>query len=111
KQQYQASNKIPVLIAADSILQITLRNSSDLKKEASIKVWPSISNGSVFIQLNAADELKEIYLYSSDGKLEKILKIDSSTNYLQVVLPSSSGVYFLNIRTRKMSLVKKVYRE
>lgn len=111
KQLYQASTKIPVLIAADSILQISLRNSTDLKNEASIKVWPSISNGSVFVQLNAADELKEIYVYSSNGKLEKIMNIDTPTKYLQIVLPSSSGVYFLNIRTRKMSLVKKVYRE
>ncbi len=111
KQEYQASNKMPVLIAADSILQISLRNSTDLKKEASLKVWPSISSGSVFVQLNAADELKEIYVYSSEGKLEKIMNIATATKYLQVDLPSYSGVYFINIRTRKMNVVKKVYRE
>ncbi len=110
RTQFNGADQTPVLLASDSLGNIAV---STPQKEitASIQVWPTLSNGKVYIKTTADNSIQKIEIFGTNGQHYFTKKMDAPLNYYAAELPEYSGTYLIRIKTDKQELVKKIYRE
>jgi hypothetical protein len=106
KVMFDAADKSPVLIAEVTAEDLfTSPVSASNPSAANIRVLPTLTNdGRVRIQVGSSDAVKKVQVWSVQGQL-----VWEGTG-TEVQLPSSPGVYFVSVKTRRGSLVQRVVR-
>jgi len=108
---FNNADQTPLLIASDSLLNIDLVTNDISLKQNNIEVYPTIStDGKVFIRTRNLN-IRQIDIYSSDGKKVNELRFSENTSDCSVSLPSQQTVYLMKILTDKKTFYRKVIRQ
>ncbi|MCE3278339.1 MAG: hypothetical protein K0S44_530 [Bacteroidetes bacterium] len=111
KAMYQGADQRPFLMVSDSIVNIGLTTGISEKLKGEIMVWPTVSvDGKVNIEAQYGDLIREVDVYTTDGKNPIHIINTSYRTQLTLELPPASGVYYLRIRTGYKTYFKKVVR-
>lgn len=109
---YNNEDKTPLLVSSDSILNITLgANHKPIIKD-DLVVYPSVtSDGKIIISSLSGYSIREIEVYSEDGKKAAFIKPSGHSRNFALRLPETAGVYYLRISTSSSkNYFKKVLR-
>jgi hypothetical protein len=109
---YQSADQRPFLMVADSLTNVGLTTGiNDNSLTNNIHVWPSISyDGKVNVSVDFGDLIREIDVYTADGKHPVHITNLTYQSELSFHLPSASGVYYIKIRTGRKTYFKKVVK-
>jgi hypothetical protein len=111
KAMYQNADQRPFLMVSDSIVNVGLTTGINERPKDEIMVWPTVSmDGKVNLEAQYGDLIREIDVYTTDGKNPIHISNTSYRTQLTLELPSPSGVYYLRIRTGYKTYFKKVVR-
>lgn len=105
---YNASDKAPVLVAADSILNVNVVTGTENLEPTDFVVYPNpTNNGVVNISGQNLSKINRINVYSVDGKL-----VNTYNNYplAGIELPANKGVYHIQINGEFGSKLIKAIR-
>lgn len=106
RAMYQNADKTPFLMQQDSLLNIQLITGV-AENENTFSVFPSVTgDGRIFI--SAETEIKNISVYNAEGKL--VFAENTGKNNTHIVLPKTSGIYFIEVQTAKKTIHRKVLR-
>jgi Zn-finger protein len=106
------ADKLPVCIGGDSLGNIVLgKNPSYLNKQTQLIIWPTLTNGTVFIKSVKASSIKNIEVYTADGRNVWIAKNEIENNFISIEIPAIPGIYFIRIQTENQFFLEKVYRQ
>ncbi|HEX8515645.1 MAG TPA: T9SS type A sorting domain-containing protein [Bacteroidia bacterium] len=109
---YQTADQRPFLMVADSLTNVGLITNVNVgPANSELKVWPTITmDGKVNISIDNSDLIREIDVYSADGKHPLHIANNLYQPELSINLPDARGVYYLKIRTGKKTYYKKVVK-
>lgn len=110
KVMFNKCDQKPVLIAADSIISIALHAGKKKKQELDLQVWPSFSNGNVFVRCGGNVQIEAYSIYSLAGALMQREILSQPESILNLQLPDQSGVYLIGIQLKGRVIYRKVYR-
>ena len=109
KAMYNAANKAPSLVGCDSVTNITVNIKSYYKNNFVISPDPT-SDGNISIYVPKNFALKNVSVYTSTGQL--VQKIENNLmSPIQLTLPDTRGIYYVEIFDGKQVLYEKVIRE
>ncbi len=110
RNMYNASDRSPFLVGADSIINIALGTQIPDYDDL-IKVGPTPTlDGIVNVYLPEASDLVKINLYEANGRFVQLWqKKDLQTQY-QLELPNTKGTYILDIVYKGKHFVRKLIR-
>jgi len=113
RNMFNAADKTPVIANADSLLNLQLITftGKQLNKIDDVKVFPSItSDGKINISAYGNLDIKQVDLYTSNGKLvlSKTTSPGSKTENMQ--LPDAAGVYLIRVKSNKDDIYRKVIK-
>lgn len=107
---YQGADQRPFLMVSDSITNVGITAGINELPEGNINVWPTISmDGKVNVSAEY-DLIKEVDVYTADGKHPVHIANTGYQSELNFYLPQTSGVYYLKIRTGHKTYYKKVVK-
>jgi hypothetical protein len=108
---YQSADQRPFLMVSDSLTNVGLTTGINDHYLNTITVWPTITmDGKISITAEPGDLIKEVDVYSADGKHPVHVANLMYQSELSITLPQVSGVYYLKIRTGRKTYYKKVVR-
>jgi hypothetical protein len=111
KTMYQNADHSPVLVGADSLVNVFLPTSAGGYAREEIKVWPSVSqDGQVNVSTEYGELIRSVQVIGSDGKLYSQSANSAFGRQLSLELPSAAGVYYLRIYTNRKVYLKKVVK-
>lgn len=111
RTMFDNADQSPILIAADSIVNIPL-SAPQPQIEDLVKVFPTISlNGKVIIETRNGLSVYQIDIYNNAGSFISSNRFSNSGSSFTVNLPSEKSVYFLKIQTGNGTLYRKVVRD
>lgn len=97
---YNNEDKTPLLVASDSLLNITLGANHQPAKKDDIVLYPSVtSDGKIVISSLSKTGISQIEIYSEEGKRVAFIKPSGNRSSFAFRLPESPGVYYLRIST------------
>jgi len=109
RAMYDASDKTPVCVAADSIFNI---NTNTFEKELSnVKIGPNPSADGIIHLTWTNEQVEKIYIYASNGQLKKTFQIEKGINACKLELPKESGLYIIDIRSGYKQIIQKIIRQ
>lgn len=114
RTMFNAADKTPVIANADSLmnLQLITFSGAQLNKKDDIKVFPSISaDGKVNINAYGVLEIKQIDVYTANGKLVVSKTVSTNAKTETILLPETAGVYMIKVKTTKTDFYRKVIRQ
>lgn len=106
---YHNADQNPVLVAADSLLNISVITGVNSVKKAGFEVYPNPSvDGTVRLKGDNLNTITNISVYSVRGKL-----VGKYGQYPKsgIILPKESGVYLLQVEGKEGTQVLKVLRQ
>ncbi len=106
--QFNGADQTPVLIGADSIQSISLAT-FHVKAEKELQVGPSISSAEVSIWTDGSI-INEMNLFNSKGEVVSYQVIANYPNRTIILLPKEAGVYYLRIRSKGKTVLRKVVK-
>jgi hypothetical protein len=105
---YHNADQQPVLIASDSLMNISVITSVDQRKKEKLEVYPNPSiDGTVRLKGENLTDITGISVYDLKGKLHSSLKLYPNRG---ITLPKETGVYLLQIEGRSGTEVLRVVR-
>ncbi|MCW3102525.1 MAG: hypothetical protein JWO09_965 [Bacteroidetes bacterium] len=109
---YQSADQRPFLMVADSLTNVGLTTGIAAQAAAEgPNVWPSLTHdGKVTISAAYGDLVREVDVYTGDGKHPLHLVNTGYQPELNIELPSAAGIYYLKIRTARKTYYKKVVK-
>lgn len=113
RTMYNNADNSPILIAADSLLNVNLSvgvsNFSSL--DNNVTVFPTKTiDGKIYISAGYGTLINSVEILNSNGKLVSKILNTSFKSDLSIDLPYSSGVYFIRIYTNNKVIYRKVVR-
>jgi hypothetical protein len=113
RTMFNSADQTPLLMASDSLLNIGMGIGASLVFENEIQVYPTLStDGNVFIKSHPGNKIRQIDVYSFDGRKEGTLSIlGINTSFSSFSLPSAKTVYLMKILTDKKIFYRKVVRQ
>jgi hypothetical protein len=111
---FNAADKTPVIANADSLmnLQLVTYNGAQLNKKDDIKVFPSItSDGRINVNAYGSLDIKQTDVYNTNGKLVLSKTVSGNSKTETLLLPETSGVYLIRIRSSKGDFYRKVIKQ
>jgi hypothetical protein len=106
---FNNADQTPVLVASDSIVNISLAVQQQSRSEKLI-VYPTITNtGRVTVESSTA--IKKIEIFDIEGKQVADLSFTGIRSAYSVILPEAKSVYFMKIRTSAGLFYRKIVRE
>lgn len=88
----------------------TVLSNNDFQLERSTLIFPNPTNG--YLKLTSNQNVDEVALYTTTGKLVKKIRIDSFENELQLNLTNlEKGIYILTISAQDQKIWKKLIIE
>jgi Secretion system C-terminal sorting domain/Cytochrome c554 and c-prime len=111
KVMYDNADKSPVLVAEQIIDQTSTGIfNNNRNKNDDIKVYPNPTyNGFVNLD-NLPNNIHQIIIYNALGKVINILKIGTLQKKRTIQLPSTKGIYFIQLNSSEGKTLKKVAR-
>ncbi|HKR03529.1 MAG TPA: T9SS type A sorting domain-containing protein [Bacteroidia bacterium] len=114
RNMFNNADQTPLLIASDSIINIGLNiPSANLQfPDDDIILYPAVSaDGKIVISSLTKAGLKEITVFSNEGKKVSGLTITNSPLSLPFNLPPAAGIYYLKITTNSSKVyLKRAFR-
>jgi hypothetical protein len=112
KAMYQSADQQPFLMVSDSLTNVNLTTGiTGYALTDDIKIWPTLTiDGNVNISAGYGDLIREVDVYTSDGKHPVHLTNTGYQTDLKIELPSIPGVYYFRIRTASKTYFKKVVK-
>jgi hypothetical protein len=108
---YQSADQRPFLMVSDSLTNVGLTTGINNYYLNTITVWPTITmDGKISISAEPGDLIKEVDVYSADGKHPVHVTNLMYQSELIIILPQVSGIYYLKIKTGRKTYYKKVVR-
>ncbi len=108
KAMYENADQSPVLIASDSILNVSVITGITERRDSEIIAYPNpTANGKVKLRGDNLSQIERIEVYDIRGKLISDLS-GYPTNGFD--LPIKEGVYLVRIKTFKNDRILRVYR-
>lgn len=105
---YNAADKSPVLVAADSITNISVITGKEEVELADLNVYPNpTTNGLIRISGSDAKKIQLVRIYAINGKL---ISESSVSTGKSIQLPKETGVYLVQVSGEFGTVVKRVYR-
>lgn len=96
KAMYQAADKTPVLVSADSLLYVPTSWAAEQMAGGSFRIFPNpVTNG--YLQLPDGFELREARIYDSRGVLVMVYDKNTLLKSRFLRVPSASGRYILQV--------------
>ncbi len=86
-----------------------LLDQNDILKSSGIKMFPNPTNSSIKIEIENHDHFKELEIINAEGRLMTRYLLPK-INQVFINLPEGAGVYFIRIKTRKDSYIRKVVK-
>jgi hypothetical protein len=114
RNMFNAADKTPVIANADSLmnLQLVTYNGAQLNKKDDIKVFPSItSDGRINVNAYGSLDIKQTDVYNTNGKLVLSKTVSGNSKTETLLLPETSGVYLIRIRSSKGDFYRKVIKQ
>ncbi|HMT29631.1 MAG TPA: T9SS type A sorting domain-containing protein, partial [Bacteroidia bacterium] len=109
KAMYNPADQSPVLVAADSTVEVLSGFATIANSQNQIQIWPALINdGWVNIQSKNNVRLEMVDIYSTDGKLVFSRKYNSGTNREKLFLPFRNGTYFIKVKSGTQTLTRKI---
>lgn len=108
KNMYQAADKKPVLVGADSVLSVPVGINNAIN--SSLNIYPSpTTDGYLTFSLGNKTKLSYVRIYNTEGKLIKQHNgVTSENNKFVFQLPDPKGTYFIEISDGYNTYFKKV---
>jgi len=106
KQMFLQADHSPVLVASDSIIGLGITSSILNTQSKRISVYPNPSSGFVNFTLPNGAQPATVRIYSANGKVMS----ETVSNGKNVLLPASSGTYYIQVTTNSGTFVSKVVR-
>ncbi|MDF2438566.1 MAG: hypothetical protein K0Q95_2942 [Bacteroidota bacterium] len=112
KAMYQSADQRPFLMVSDSLTNVNLTTGTlNAQLASEIKIWPTISiDGRINISAGYGDLIKEVDVYTNEGKNPVHFINAGYQTDLTIELPSVPGVYYFKIRTASKTYYKKVVK-
>jgi hypothetical protein len=109
---YQSADQRPFLMVSDSLLNVDITTGQkEIAAFNSVHIWPTLTmDGTVNISVDYGDLIKEIDVYTADGKHPIHITNTLYQSEFKIELPGASGIYYLKIRTGKKTYYKKVVK-
>ena len=111
KVMFQQAQNIPLLVGADSILNIGL----GIKKnfgEIEVKIGPDPSfDGHITLFFEKQVEIMAVKLIDMNGKILRNFRVNESTKAFPLQLPEEKGTYIIDIITDQGRITKKAIRQ
>jgi hypothetical protein len=105
---YAAADKNPVLIAADSIINIPVTVGLTELNAENVRISPNPTyDGRVTIDGISIDT--QISIYNSAGQQVNIV-IQKKNNKASIELPSTKGIYYIILTSDRKKQLKKIIR-
>ena len=112
RNMFERADQSPLLIASDSIMNISMETFAIAAIENSIDVYPTITfDGKVSVKTRNGVGIKQIDAYSSDGKRVNRQFFADGTQFCYFFLPQAKTVYLMKIQTDKKIVYRKVIRQ
>jgi hypothetical protein len=110
RTMFANADQTPLLIASDSIVNISLSVPKQQDPNA-LKVYPTVSaDGKVTVEASSGMTIQQIDVYSSDGKHASSAAFRGKQSTCIVLLPDEESVYLMKILTSKGVFYCKVVR-
>lgn len=108
---YNNADKTPVLVQADSLLQLSLGISTP-SYEDQVVVYPDPTvDGWVNIKIPEKFEISEASVFDNSGRLIKTIHGDLIEKNSKVLLPEIKGTYYLELIMDQKRIIKKIIRQ
>jgi hypothetical protein len=113
KPMYLGADHTPVLVASDSLINLpiitgfgrTIQNTEPV-------VFPTLSeNGQLWVKFPGNHSSARIDVYAADGRKVKSAEMSANEMQIQLKLPDSSGIYFVQVLADGKRTIRKVYRK
>jgi hypothetical protein len=105
---YNAADKSPILVAADSLLNINVVTGIDQVEEADISIYPNpTTNGTVRLTGKDVRRISTVQVFDTKGRMVKMLSQNAVSTF---ELPETSGIYLIRIEGEFGKKVVRVLR-
>ncbi len=109
RDMYDNADKQPFLMQHDSLLNVQLITSIT-EHETEFMLYPSLTyDGRISVAVPSGNEIKNIAAYSTEGKLVFIQ--NTKAKQANIILPETSGIYFIVVQTANKTFHRKVLRQ
>lgn len=106
KAMYQAADKTPIVIAADSLLNVPTYWGNTAQDETAFTLYPNpVTDGRIRLPENL--QIKEVRLWNSRGRLLRSWSHNALIQQSQLTVPTTPGTYFLQIELGTGTFVRK----
>ena len=112
RNMYNRADQTPILVASDSIINISMETTTLAGFGNDVDVYPTISfDGEIHVKSKNGVGIKQIDVYSSDGKRVGQQHFAAGTPSCNISLPSAKTVYLMKIQTTEKIVYRKVIRQ
>ena len=103
---YNNADKEPVLIAADSIMNVNVVTGIEEEVLANVSVYPNPTTDG-FVQIKGFQVIDQIDVYNAKGQLV----VSNIGPITKLLLPKQTGIYFLKVTAAEESRLIRVVRD
>lgn len=109
KNMYNTADKTAQLVAADSLLNLSIPNAINEIFESSVQLYPNPSIDGHFTVDNIPKECTEIKVFDINGNVIRLISCKGiNADRFQIDLNSQPGIYFIQFNCGIKQLTKKV---
>jgi len=111
KNMFNAADRKPLMIAADSLLNIAVPTSvMNISSQNSLHLLHSLTNSSIILQNEKRLLIYDLVILDVNGKVVSEFQFNSMAEIFNVDLPKQSGIYFIKIKTNAGNFIFKAVK-
>lgn len=112
KNMFAGANKAPLLVDADSILNVITSGQLSYSKNSEVTILPNPTNDrNITLKFEKPTEISLLRITDVQGKLVRQIMPSGTSNEIPVKLPEEKGVYIIDIYSDTFRISKKVVYE
>jgi hypothetical protein len=111
KNMYMNADHTPVLVGTDSLIIFSVGVSENAIEDDFIITPNPVNEGRIYIKSRGNQKIQRIDVYSADGKLVNTSFLNGNSSSAEFQMPVNSGIYVVQITTRRSKAVKKIVVE
>ncbi|MFI5136098.1 MAG: T9SS type A sorting domain-containing protein, partial [Chitinophagales bacterium] len=111
KNMFDAADRKPLMIAADSLLEIAVPTSvMNISSENSLRLLHSLSTGSITLQNEKRLMIYDVTILGANGEVVSEIRFNSNSEMIDAALPKQTGIYLIRVKTNAGNFVFKAVR-